>query len=420
MRIGLFGLFGGGNSGNDASLESMVAFLRRAGLDENVLCICADPERIERLYGLKSIRLTPVYDERSASAKLNRVLFRMPSRLYGIWHAWREMRNLDVLIVPGTGFLDDFQDSPFGWPFTILKWCAAARLLRKKVMFVCIGAGPIKGSLSRVFMKTAARCADYRSYRDKASKDFMRGIGIDVANDDIYPDIVFSLPGLVPPLAKGTTSIRVGVGVMSYFGWSKGASDGESIYRCYLEKLDAFVTWLLDNGHSVRLLTGDEGDWSAIEDFMKGLHASRPDSDRRLEAVRTYTLAELMGEIAQTDAVVVSRYHNLISALKLGRPPISLEYSVKNRALMAEMKLDAYCQNIEAFDLDWLKRQFNEMMRNHAKLHRQILDCDGAFAERLAAQEERLHQFLRVHSPAHTIVGAATVASPASDVRPIG
>lgn len=410
MRIGLFGLFGGGNSGNDASLESMIAFLRRVGLDSNVMCICSNPARIEQLYGVASKRMTPVYDEGSVGAAINRLFLRIPYRLFGIWYAFREARKLDALIVPGTGFLDDFQDSPFGWPFMVLKWCLAARLLGTKVLFVCIGAGPITGGLSRFFMKTAARLANYRSYRDVSSKQFLQSIGIDVANDDVYPDIVFSLPTVAPPLSNEERRISVGVGVMSYYGWSKGDPNGEGIYRQYLEKLSTFVTWLLDNGYRVRLLSGDEGDWAAIQDFVKILKSSGRSDGDQLTAVRTYTLRELMDEIVQADLVVVSRYHNLISALKLGRPAVSLEYSVKNRAVMAEMHLDAYCQNIETFDIDSLKSLFTEAVRQRSKLHEQILDWDDQFSMRLAAQEERLLQFLLVQSR-----GQSSAAAHAAD-----
>src|SRR4051794_465105 len=44
-RVVLFGLFGSGNSGNDASLEAMLTFLRRwPGMD--ITCVCYAPDAI--------------------------------------------------------------------------------------------------------------------------------------------------------------------------------------------------------------------------------------------------------------------------------------------------------------------------------------------------------------------------------------
>jgi polysaccharide pyruvyl transferase WcaK-like protein len=394
MRIGLFGLFGCGNSGNDASLESMIAFFRRVGRHQDLVCICPNPDRVEEAYGVPSRRLTPKIDEGTIGAKINLLFLRLPYRLHGVWHAIQEMRKLDVMIVPGTGFLDNFQDGPFGWPFMVFKWCFAGWLLRKKIVFVCIGAGPINHWLSRFFMKSAARAASYRSYRDVASKQFMQSIGVNVAQDNVFPDIVFSLAGPAPPPPSDGGFISVGVGVMSYFGWSKGSTNGEYIYRHYLEQLNAFVTWLLDNGFRVRLLTGDDGDWSAIQDLIEGMKPINQDTRDQVTAVRTHTLRELMAEIVKTDLVVVSRYHNLVSALKLGRPAISLEYSIKNRSLMAEMKLDDFCQSIETFDLDLLKQQFGKALEQRSDLRRQILGWNEEFATRLSTQEDRLIEFL--------------------------
>lgn len=421
MRIGLFGLFGGGNSGNDASLESMIAFLRRRGSDTHLVCICANPARVEQMYGIAAKRMSPELDEQSIGNTINRMLFRVPSRLFGIWYAIQETRKLDVIIVPGTGFLDDFQDSPFGWPFTVFKWCLIAWLLRKKIVFVCIGAGPIRNRLSRFFMKKAAQFATYRSYRDLASKQFMQSIGVNVDRDNIYPDIVFNLASPASPPPDGDAAISVGVGVMSYFGWSRGNTNRENIYRHYLDKLNAFVAWLLDNGFRVRLLTGDEGDWSAIQDFIERIKSTNRNVYDQVAAVRTHTLRELMTEIVKTDLVVVSRYHNLVSALKLGRPAISLEYSVKNRSLMVDMNLDDYCQSIETFDLDLLKQQFNRVLDQRTNLRNQILGWDEEFARRLSTQEDCLLEFLfdRNSAVAVPLCSLPADGTPHSD-RPIG
>lgn len=395
MKIGLFGLFGCGNSGNDASLEAMVAFLRRAGFGEHLVCICPNPERVQQIYGLNSTRLTPKDNDNIVGRAMNRLLLRVPHRLFAVWYTIQKVRKLDVIIVPGTGFLDDFQDNPFGWPFMVLKWCFAAWIMRKKIIFVSIGAGPISHWLSRFFMKKAAQTASYRSYRDTISKHFMYSMGVNVDNDNVYPDIVFGLPKPAP-LSSNEHSFTVGLGVMSYFGWSKVNANRDTIYRQYLRKLNVFVTWLLDRGIHVRLLTGDEGDWAAIEDFIEEMNASNtmPALVTQVTAVRTHTLQDLMTEINKTDVVVVTRYHNLVCALKLGRPAVSLEYSKKNHALMKEMNLDEFCQNVETFDLGLLKQQFLRMVDHRVNLQSQILAADEDFIRRLSIQENALLNFI--------------------------
>ena len=88
-------------------------------------------------------------------------------------------------------------------------------------------------------MKSAARMAGYRSYRDEISRDFMKRIGLDVSNDPVYPDVAFGLPEpafLREPSAEGEP-ITVGVGVMSYNGWRGDKAGDEAVYQAYLGKL---------------------------------------------------------------------------------------------------------------------------------------------------------------------------------------
>jgi polysaccharide pyruvyl transferase WcaK-like protein len=81
-----------------------------------------------------------------------------------------------------------------------------------KVIFASVGAGPIRHPVNRWLLKSAARAAHYRSYRDIVSKRFMQTIGFDVRHDPIYPDIAFRLP------APETTRPRAGDGSPARLG----------------------------------------------------------------------------------------------------------------------------------------------------------------------------------------------------------
>jgi len=89
-------------------------------------------------------------------------------------------------------------------------------------------------------------------------------------------------------------------------------------------------------------------------------------------------------QIAQTDIVVASRFHNVLCALMLERPVISLGYHDKNTNLMAEMGLESYCQYIEHFTVEKLIEQFEcyssgreqavQHIHNKNEQYRQLLD----------------------------------------------
>lgn len=392
-RIGLFGLFGSGNLGNDGSLEAMLNFLRVARSDAELLCICSDSSKVERDFRIPAIRI----GGQAATNPFLRMLERfLPTRKLLQWlYAFRSVRGLDVLIMPGTGILDDFSERFWGAPASLFGWCLAARLRGTRVAFVSVGAGPIKHSLSRWLMKSAAGMAQYRSYRDTVSKEFMESIGFDTRSDPIYPDIAFKLPAPQSPHAalEEPQPLAVGVGVMTYFGW-RGRGDteqGAAIYEGYLKKITQFVLWLLDRDHRVRILMGEETDQRAVDDLLRALASERPGYAReRVAAEPVHSLHDLMHQIAQTHVVVATRFHNIVCALKLSKPTISIGYAKKNDVLMAEMGVGDFCQHIERLDVDLLFEQFIKLLSDRAVHEQRMRETNGVYGQRLAHQEQIL------------------------------
>jgi polysaccharide pyruvyl transferase WcaK-like protein len=394
MKIALLGLFGCGNTGNDGSLESMVSFLRQSTPEAELLCICPNPEIVSADLGIAAVRHGRVQMIGHWSAVVNRRLADIPRNVLSALHLFKTMRGVRTLIIPGTGILDDFQETAFGWPFVVFRWCLAARLSGVPIAFVSIGAGPIKHPVSRWFLKSAVRMARYRSYRDDFSRDYLRDIGVDVSLDGRYPDLAFRLPQPFPGSAR-QPGLNIGVGVMSYHGWSKNNADSGGIYESYLSKLAAYICWLTDQGHNVRLLTGDIHDFPAIDDILEKLSASLSTSILGgITVARGGSLHELMAEIEKTDMVVASRYHNVVCALKMNRPVISLSYNMKNDYLLAQFG-QHHCQHIESFDIEALKQQTNTVLseidgiarqsaRSNVMVQKQLLEQEGLLLDHIA------------------------------------
>jgi polysaccharide pyruvyl transferase WcaK-like protein len=243
-------------------------------------------------------------------------------------------------------------------------------------------------------MKAAARMAQYRSYRDTVSKAFMDSIGFNTGADPIAPDIAFGLPTpeSVEPAPGSSEPLIVGVGVMAYYGWCGAKAEGAgAIYQAYLTKMARFVLWLLDRGHPVRILTGETSDWRAVEDLLAIIASTRPDFPRhRVVAEAAHSLHDVMRQIAGTQVVVATRFHNIVCALKMCRPSISIGYAKKNDVLMAEMGLGELCQHIECLDVDVLIEQFNALVAERHRHEQTMLQVNSLYRERLAQQEQTL------------------------------
>ena len=59
--------------------------------------------------------------------------------------------------------------------------------------------------------------------------------------------------------------------------------------------------------------------------------------------------------------MVACRYHNVLYALKMARPTISLGYAAKHDALMAEMGMSEFSQPVRSLDVARLIEQFEEL-----------------------------------------------------------
>jgi polysaccharide pyruvyl transferase WcaK-like protein len=158
----------------------------------------------------------------------------------------------------------------------------------------------------------------------------------------------------------------------------------------------------------VRLFGGDKKfDNEIAEKIQAAVRRYRPDLEpSRVTVAATSTYPELIREIAPVGMVVATRYHNVMCALKLCKPTISLGYSRKFISLMTDMGLAEYNQFADSLDLGRLIEQFKELDSRHAELQHQMAERNAAHRQSLADQFARLSALLLPASkPVHA--GAA-------------
>lgn len=372
--------------------------LRRAAPDEVLCCICSNAQAVRGSPGLDMIPINPGA-QRAANGRVPAVARKIVNKSIMWLHAYRHLASLKAIVVPGTGILDDFRIGPLGWPYDLFCWFSLARLMGVKVFLVSVGAGPIRCRTSRFLLKSAARAAHYRSYRDEASKSFMRRIGLDTSADPVFPDLAFSLP-TTPSAVSDRYPLTVGVGVMAYHGWLKNAEYSGSVYDGYIAKMTDYIRWLRAQGHCVRILIGDDSDDHAAQDILRRLGAKNADRpDGMVSYTPAYTLDQIMEQMEDVDVAVATRFHNVICALKMGKPTISIGYAPKNDALLAEMGLADFCQHIDQLDVELLKTQTSRLISVRAELEPIIRATCARYKTRLVEQEDRIASMICDHSP---------------------
>jgi polysaccharide pyruvyl transferase WcaK-like protein len=380
-RVGLFGLLGQGNLGNDGSLEAVLAYLRSAHPDAILDFMCGGPDEMTARYGIPAVRLRWHNSAPQRAAGMSAVARAGLETVLGLvidgFRTAYWVRRHDVVIVPGMGVLEaTLPLRAWHTPYSMFLLCASGRLFRTKVALVSVGADFIDQRVMRWLVTMAARLAHYRSYRDTLSQDAMRRMGLNASDDDaVCPDLAFYLP--TPPGDPGLPG-AVGVGVMDFSGGNQDRHRADEIRTAYVGKMKNFILWLADNGRLVRLFTTDIHDEPVMHEIVRELRARRPDLDSsQIIAEPTSSLGGLMQKMAAVDTVVASRYHNVLCALKLAKPTLSVGYAAKFGALMADMGLGEFCQSARALNVDRLIEQFIVLESRSAELRQRLNECNA-------------------------------------------
>jgi polysaccharide pyruvyl transferase WcaK-like protein len=198
----------------------------------------------------------------------------------------------------------------------------------------------------------------------------MEGLSPSFRDDPVYCDLAFVLPAPERfPSRDLDRPATIGVGVMSYYGWHATEGRAEEVYATYVAKMTRFVLWLLGKGYRVRLLVGAAADTRVVDDVMGRISLQRgqlPAS--QVSGEPATSLQQLMQQMVETDLIVSTRFHNIVAALMVGLPAISIGYAAKNDALLAKAGLSEFCQRIDTLEVELLMRQLDLMVAEKSRL----------------------------------------------------
>ena len=188
QRIAVYGEFGGGNFGNDASLESLLSRLNGWGHDPSgLLCLCRGPESVAESYGMRAERICG----RNPSRRLGRFkgMVSWLEKIRDLFRMVALMAGVDVVLVPGTGIVEG---GVLAWSMPYDLYCLglACRLRGTKLVVLCVGTSVPRSRLTQFFFRGFLRAADYRSFRDEHSKRAAVYMGVPAHADPVYTDLV--------------------------------------------------------------------------------------------------------------------------------------------------------------------------------------------------------------------------------------
>lgn len=390
--IALFGLFGGGNVGNEGSLTAAIGAVRMHDASTDIVVVCAQPSVVANEHGVHAvpISMAGALTVLKSAPRPIRLLFRPIAEVARWVAAVRFLRSVDAVVVPGTGILDDFGESPHQMPYALFRWSTAARLARRPWLMIGVGAGPIDHPVSRWLMRRTVRNSRVITYRDEGSRAFMASIGAPSPASSVQPDLAFALPRPADQRMPDRIGAHVGFGVMAYYGWRNDPALGEEIFGRYIDAMTEIVSQLLSRNHSIRILVGAPSDQIAVDRLVAALERDHGPAVADALTIEPITgFAELLEQVARTDAVVGTRYHNVIAGLMMSRPTVAIGYAGKFRDLMTQFGLDTYCHDVDDVVIDSVVADIDTVLARsseiEAELHRRNRRYSQTVADRFDA-----------------------------------
>ena len=347
LLVGLYGGFGVGNVGNDATICAVVEHLRRSRptTELRLLTYADDAALVARRFGVATISLRRPRPVRPAG-RVARLVGR-PWRLVRLLaHAWASVRGVDVVVVTGGGVFEAEGTAGIGgWigMVGLLSLALASSVGRHHhLAFVGVGGTYAPRRLERVLVAASTRRAEHRSFRDEESRTALLRMGGAAPGDLVGADLVFAREPVAGPERVDGGRPRVGIGVMG-FPWLDLDSPGAIAADAYVDALVSTIASLVSGGDDVLIFGGDTADDPVVE-VTSARARARLDDDGRSHVLvsEARSLEDQLSELATTDVVVSSRFHNVVATFLAERPVVAVADRAKVRRLMASAGLQDY------------------------------------------------------------------------------
>jgi len=402
LTIGIFGTYGFGNMGDAMVADATIAGLKRCRPNAHIIGICQQPVNVHKRHGIDAISIfrkyiqntdytptnsdppTPRLFQFTIASLRDRVivtiksfpilfktlkalaftahfLFNLLQETYFCLTIFKHLRKIDLLVIAGSGQLNDEWGGAWRYPFALFRWCLIARLTGCKIAFMSVGAGAITHKASRLFCTWAIKLAHYKSFRDANTLEKIIGWG--VIGAQWVPDMAFSvqIDERVKALAVSTSPAAVCINPISFGDPRSWCTPNAAAYNRYTHELALFCDWLLEQGHNLHFIPNNiEMDNPTIDDIITQLHP-RENIAEKLFRPKTETYRDVYHNIGNVDFVFASRFHGVVFALMQNIPVVALAHHYKYAELLKEMEQEKYGLNINTFTANHLKALFLQL-----------------------------------------------------------
>lgn len=397
VRVGLFGPYASRNFGDTAIQTAVMAQLLRRSPTLQFRAIVTDPEDASHCHHLPAASMAPAHarwlpadvplspQSRRTGADEGWLPWRLRvplRRIAQVFHTWRLVGQLDVLLISGGGQLDDFWGGPWAHPFELLTWSLCARLRGRQVLVFGIGVDHLRTRLGRWMAFRAMRLASLRWFRDEETLSQLRADGLR-GHAEVCPDPAFSLP--LPTGSSDAGEARRPLALVCPIDGRAWRTEAEmDRHRRYMATLEEACVELLRRGWRIRLSNSQSGmDRPLLDHFAASLRLRAAGHADEVSVAPAFSLTEYCAEAGAADVVVASRLHGVILALVAGTPVVALPYIRKVSRLMQDLPLPLYCLPLEDFTAVELADGVDQTWQRHGPLREAVRGVTQALRRQL-------------------------------------
>lgn len=437
-RIALLTPYNGGNLGDAAIQDSMIAnirrrlpgaqfsgiclnrdnFIERHGTDAFPMCGIAIPF-YHMLHG--TIGAQPKYGLRGQPTSGNKAFESvMKSAVKGVWPlwtllkgirgCWRELRHWvqgyrflrahSLVIVSGGGQINEEWGGAWGQPFALFKWAILARFARIPYVIASVGVGKIKSKTARLFISATLRMARYRSYRDKSTRAFAATLLQTSEKDPVVADHVLALPSSEIPRASGIRGLAQGrpiiaISPIAYAKPQRWPTENRTIYERYMTQMARVISELLDRGYFLVIVCSSLwDDESAIADLFGQLDdRSKKKLDHQMHMPDISTWRDLVGSLLDVDILIASRLHSVILGFVAQTPTVAVSFEPKVEWVMEDLSQTEYLLRIRDFSAQDVIGALDRISVRRTDVIDQVASCRREIIADSAVQYDALAEF---------------------------
>ncbi len=360
--IVISGYYGFGNSGDDSILYSMIRELKANRPDIRIVTLSNTPKKTSKLYGVASIHR------------------------FNIISVIAAISGTKLLISGGGSLIQDVTSSKsLVYYLSVIR---LAQILKKKVMLLANGIGPIEKASNIEKVKKVLNKVDLITLREPASLEELKNFGVDKPQILVTADPAFNL---YEARAEETETIMRANNiplhqeycVVAIRPWFKSSDDLAA--KISNAANYAFETYGLN---SIFLVMQPSRDTQISKDCASKIENGAYVIDTELSP------AQMLGIVKGAKFVIGMRLHTLIYGASCGTPVIGISYDPKINAVM-----DYIGQNRRVFadslNFDDICRYIDEIMENHKDISTELLKKSDEFSTKASENIKLATDFIK-------------------------